>query len=279
MISAIILTRNSERYIKKCLDCLKTSILKTGQGLEIFIIDNGSKDRTLKILEEIQEKNDFINLIKLNSNKGTTYSRNLGIQKSKGEYILIIDSDLELKEDTLQKLINRMNNSEATGIICPKLLYPSGKLQYSFKKFPTLQAKILKILSFYFNYFKKFADKSELYGEKKEEFFPDYCISACWLVPKVIFNKVGLFDEKIFYSPEDVDYCLRVWLGGYRIYYFPAVEAIHHAQRISYKKNEFKFIHIKGLFYYFLKHKYLFSRRKIYKKISNSLGRKYPLLN
>lgn len=270
MISAIILTWNSQNYIKKCLDCLKISALKAGQDLEVFVIDNGSKDGTLEILEEFQKKNNFINLIKLNNNRGTTYSRNLGIRNSKGKYILIIDSDLELKEDTLNKLIKRISGSREIGIICPKLIYPNGKLQHSFKKFPTLQSKILKILSFYFPWLKKFSDKNELYGEKKEEFFPDYCISACWLIPQEIFKKIGFFDEKIFYSPEDVDFCLRAQMHGFKILYYPEAEAIHHAQRMSYKNKTIALKHAMDLFCFFKKHKYLFSRNKLYKKILNS---------
>jgi len=81
---------------------------------------------------------------------------------------------------------------------------------------------------------------------------------------------VGLLDEKIFYSPEDVDYCIRVWKAGFDIRYLPKYEIIHDAQEISRAKgiriNFFTLSHIKGLLYLFLKHRYLFSGKKFSKR-------------
>ena len=97
------------------------------------------------------------------------------------------------------------------------------------------------------------------------------------VIKKEIFNKIGLFDENIFYSPEDVDFCLRIWLAGYKVIYFPNVQAIHHTQRLSYTNKYIAKRHTEGLLYYFKKYKYLFSRKKIYKKISKAIGKRYPI--
>jgi GT2 family glycosyltransferase len=76
---------------------------------------------------------------------------------------------------------------------------------------------------------------------------------------KEVLKNVGLLDENIFYAPEDVDYCLRIWLAGYKVVYNSEVSAIHHAQEISrgLKINRATINHIKGLAYYFKKHKYI----------------------
>ena len=103
----------------------------------------------------------------------------------------------------------------------------------------------------------------------------DYAISACWLLRKEIFFRVGLLDEKIFYSPEDVDYCIRVWKNGYQVHYVPQVSIVHDAQELSKPKglflNKFTFRHIKGLLYLFIKHKYVFSLEGLYKKINRAV--------
>jgi len=89
----------------------------------------------------------------------------------------------------------------------------------------------------------------------------DYAISAFWLFHRSLLDKVGLLDEKIFYAPEDVDFCLRIWKAGLRIVYQPSVSVIHHTQEISrgWKLNSAKINHLKGLVYFFVKHRYLFT--------------------
>jgi len=277
MISAIILTWNSEKYIGKCVESLVESIKFSGEDFEIFIFDNGSQDKTVEIVKKLCGRFSSIELTELKENRGTTYSRNLGIKRARGEYVLILDSDVEIEKETVKELLKALKEDLKTGIIAPKLLYNSGQLQFSFKRFPTLKTKIFKVLGSSFAFFQRLAEKDELYGEKSDIFYPDYCISACWLVRKEVFEKVGLFDENIFYSPEDVDYCLRVWLSGYRVVYYPFVKALHHTQRVSYRDKKIALRFIGGLFYYFKKHRYLFCRNGVYKKISKAIRKDYPI--
>ena len=86
-LSFIILTWNSEQYIKKCLVSCAKKCGSEGINVEIIIIDNGSSDRTKKIICNLYEKlNIFIDLIELSENRGTTFTRNLGLKKSTGKY-------------------------------------------------------------------------------------------------------------------------------------------------------------------------------------------------
>ena len=84
-----------------------------------------------------------------------------------------------------------------------------------------------------------------------------------------LLDAVGLLDERIFYSPEDVDYCVRVWKAGYKIVYEPSATAVHDAQEISRGKklSRFTVSHARGLAYYFLKHRYLLSRKRLYRRL------------
>lgn len=97
----------------------------------------------------------------------------------------------------------------------------------------------------------------------KPPFEVDYAISAFWMIPQDIIQRVGLLDEKIFYSPEDVDYCMRIWKVGFKIYCDPSVQVVHHTQEISrgVKINSAFINHVKGLVYYFMKHRYFFSKK------------------
>jgi GT2 family glycosyltransferase len=247
------------------------------EALEIFVIDNGSKDQTLQIVETLQ-RDLPIEIIRFSENKGTTYPRNVGIQKAKGEYILILDSDVELHKESLAALLGELRRHSRAGIVCPKLIYPDGSLQYSYKRFPTLITKILKKLGSKSAFFARFAAQDELYGVQEKLFYPDYTISACWCMRKELFDHVGLLDEHIFYAPEDVDFCLRTWLSGYEILYIPEASGTHHTQRLSYTNEAIARSHVEGLIYYFKKHHYWFSRKSIYARISRAIGKKYPLV-
>ena len=267
MISTIILTRNSEKYIKRCLDSLIFDLRNSNLDFEIFVVDNGSEDKTKEILDEYQKQGQ-INLIVLKENRGTTYPRNLAIKKASGEFILILDSDTETKSGTVKKLLSELQKNDKIGIVAPKLLYSDGSVQQSYKKFPTIQLKFLKSLPF--DWAQRLASQLELYdfimGEEKS-YNVDYCISAFWLLRRQVIDKVGLLDEKIFYAPEDVDYCLRVWLGGYTVAYYPTAEVIHYTQRLSYKNKKVAASHLRGLLYFFKKHHYWFSRKNLYGRI------------
>ena len=104
----------------------------------------------------------------------------------------------------------------------------------------------------------------------------DCAISAFWMMPAHVQEEVGLLDEKIFYSPEDIDYCIRVWKAGYRIDYLPGVSMVHDAQEISRAKgftiNAFTLSHAKGLIYLFFKHKYFLSAKALRSKIERNIS-------
>ncbi len=260
-ISFVILTWNSDKFIQKCLETLIASIQTTKLKIEVFIVDNGSNDNSVNLINELQRNSpNIIKPIFLEKNTGTTFSRNLAFKKAKGKYVCCLDSDMEISSKVISTLIETLEQNKQAGLVVPKLLYPSGQLQKSTDAFPTIFNKVYRY------FFLKLIESNE---HKKEEDTPQqlnkplevhYAISAMWLFRRELLDKIGFLDEKIFYAPEDVDYCLRIWKSGYKILYVPYVSCIHHCQEISrgFKFNQATISHIKGLFYYFIKHRYFF---------------------
>jgi GT2 family glycosyltransferase len=257
-ISLVILSWNSKHHLSYSIPSLINSLNSSGLVYEIFIVDNGSTDGSGEYLSDLQTNNEkTIFPIFLNHNSGTTYSRNIAIKKAKGSYIAILDSDVEVSAGIFEHLIKNLQNDNGVGLIAPKLLYPNGLLQKSTDVFPTIGRKIMRF------FFLRWIEKQE--KEPVELCEVDYAISAFWLIPKNVFENVGLLDEAIFYAPEDVDYCLRIRKKGFKIVYEPKVSAVHNAQEISrgFKMNKALIEHIKGLFYYFWKHKYFLRQPKV----------------
>lgn len=250
-VGFVILTWNSEKYIANCLD----SILKIEKyDIFISIFDNGSKDRTKNILEKYHFDNIFF--LEYGKNLGTTISRNEALKKlPKTDYIVILDSDTIINDlNGFDKIINILDNDKEIGIVGPKLVNAEGELQYSGRNIPSIKEKILKV------FFDKSKKTSELehvdYNEKDDLFCVGYLMSAAWFMRRDFFEKNGFLDEKIFYAPEDVEYCVRAWCNGYKVCYYKKFTVIHFWQRISKKKffSKHNFEHIKGLMYFF--HKY-----------------------
>lgn len=256
-ISFVVLTWNSDPYIRRCLDSLLEALVDSGLDGEVFIVDNGSTDGTVEILKQYAVVNPVrLKPIYLPKNLGTTISRNQALRQASGRYVCIMDSDVEVAPGLFSVLLDVLNSDESVGMVVPKIVYPSGAWQKSIDKFPTLIHKINRFLRL-----RQMERKEGSCENFNSALRPvDYAISAFWLLKREVFEQVGPLDEKIFYAPEDVDYCLRIWKCGYRIAYVPTAEVVHHTQEISrgLKLNRAKFCHLKGLLYYFLKHRYLF---------------------
>ncbi len=265
-VSCVILTWNSERYASQCLKALISDLVQCGLSHEIFIVDNGSRDQTVAILNAFQERHpDRIFPIYLNYNSGTTYSRNLALRRARGKHLCILDCDVEVTAGAIARLIMTLERNRHIGLAAPQLVYADGALQKSTDAFPTIVTKTLRY--FFLKWFEKrdreLAKDPANQGSGAHEV--DYAISAMWILKRELLERVGFLDEQILYSPEDVDYCLRVWKAGYSIVCDPAVCCVHHAQEISrgIRINRATVRHILGLCYYFKKHRYLFRRPAI----------------
>lgn len=260
-ISVVMLSWNSKKHLERSVPSLLMSLEGEGLAYELFIVDNDSHDGSKEYLNELKKLYPgSVRPIFLNYNTGTTFSRNIALRRAVGDYIAVMDSDVEVPSAIFNKLITRLKSDTDIGLIAPSLLYPSGRLQKSTDVFPTLWRKVQR---FFFLKLIESKEKRQGTGEIEDV---DYAISAFWFFPKHILKSVGLLDEKIFYAPEDADYCLRIWKRGYRVVLDREACAIHYAQEISrgMKFNKAFWEHLKGLLYFFTKHRCLFRRPSRY---------------
>lgn len=259
-LSFVILTWNSAAYIQACLDSILTALSGQSIDYEVFVVDNGSSDQTEALLRVFQaEFPDIIKPVFLLNNMGTTVSRNIGLKQATGRFLCIMDSDVVLPADTFTPLLEALQQDPLVGMAVPKINYPSGRWQKSYDQFPTLVHKAKR----FFRLRAMEAEEGQQQAALTERSV-DYAISAFWLLKREMLDAIGYLDERIFYSPEDVDYCLRAWKAGYTILYVPTVTIVHHTQEISrgFKLNRAKFNHVQGLLYFFWKHRYFINKPK-----------------
>lgn len=254
-VSVVIISWKMKNLLQKCLETIYQFTKEI--NFEVIVVDNHSSDGTSEMIEKNFAE---VKLIKNSENRGVAPARNQGIKITCGKYILILDADMELIENSIKKLFDFMESNISCGLVGCKLVDQKHQLQYSCKRFPTLLAfffRRLERLSFVKNS-KTLRYHTMQDWEHNEIKEVDYLIGACQFFRRDVIDKIGLYDDKIFYGPEDIDFCLRVWKSGWKVFYYPFTKIIHHEQRIT-KKKVFSLIslkHFAAIFYLYKKYNF-----------------------
>ena len=265
-LSVVILTWNSSRYVRRCVDSVIHAL--DSYNYEVIVVDNGSSDDTLQLLNDYANKR--IKVIKQMQNLGVAKARNIGINNSTGDLIWILDVDTEVNPNAIKSMISFVRGNSECGLCGCRLTDENGCVQDSCRKYPRLRYKLM-------NFIHAIAVKSQnkkiieridrcnagqFYREKlkqQEPFKVEYVIGACQLFNRSILDKVGMLDEKIFYGPEDADFCKRINESGHGVFYMPNVTITHYYQRITNKKlfSPMSVKHARALVYFWWKHRML----------------------
>lgn len=263
VVAFVVLSWNSQHYISNCLDAVLCCNSITPL---VLVVDNGSTDETSAILQQYEADHSEIICTFLPENFGTTISRNLALKNlpSDANYVCILDSDTVINDQALATMIQILEQNPDIGIVGPTMMNSAGATQLSGRNLPSLGIKLRKAAPL-----KGLQDEGAQMEVPNTPVVQDmqdvpYLLSACWLMPVSTIDTVGFLDENIFYAPEDVDYCLRVWQAGLRVVRCWNAQVIHEYQRLSHKKlfSKTNKEHLKGLVYYFKKHHYLFDSSK-----------------
>jgi GT2 family glycosyltransferase len=238
-LSVIIVNYNVEHFLEQCL----SSVRKASQGIptEVFVVDNNSVDGSV---EMVKKKFPDVILIANKSNVGFAKANNQAIKQASGQYVLLLNPDTVVEDDTFVKVIRFMDEHPEAGGLGVKMLDGSGKfLPESKRGLPTPATAFYKIfgLSALFPRSKRFS-KYHLGYLSEDEIHPvDVLAGAFMLVRKETLDKTGLLDEDFFMYGEDIDLSYRISLAGYTNYYFPKTRIIHYKGE-STKKSSVNYV-------------------------------------
>ena len=221
------------------------SVSKAIQSIdaEIFVVDNNSVDGSVLM---VQEKFPNVNLIINKENNGFSSANNQAIRLSNGEYVLLLNPDTVVEEDTFKKCINFMDSHLDAGGLGVKMIDGKGEfLPESKRGLPTPAAAFYKIFGL-----SSLFPKSKLMGKyhlgflsKDENHSIDVLSGAFMLLRKKALDKIGLLDESFFMYGEDIDLSYRLILGGYKNYYFSKTSIIHYKGE-STKKTSVNYVFV-----------------------------------
>ncbi len=256
-LSVIIVNWNTKKLLWDCL----ASICKFTQNVEfeVIVVDNNSNDGSRKMVKSRFPK---VKLISNNDNLGFAKANNIGIKSATGKYILLLNSDTYLIENSLQKLVELAEKQENLGVLAPQLLNSDKSIQQSVGFFPDLP-QVFFWMTFiddlpFGQILKPYHVDHDVFYKSEQEI--EWATGAAMFVPKNVIQKAGFLDEQIFMYGEDIEWCYRIKKAGFQIIYTPITKIVHIGRGSSGQISTKAFVgEFEGLKYFYTKHKSNFS--------------------
>ena len=220
MVSIIIVNLNGVALTESCI---RSVCAHTARGtFEIVIVDNGSSPAEIEQLSRLSQGD--ITLIPLGRNLFFGEANNIGVEKARGEYVVLLNNDAEVTAGWLERLMATLHGETAAGAVGPRFLYPDGRLQEA--------GAFIRPDGYSLQQGKAGTAPPSSFHETPQPV--DYCSAACLLMRRQHFLELGGFDP--FYEPayyEDVDLALRLRSIGLLTYYCGEAVVVHQENATS----------------------------------------------
>jgi GT2 family glycosyltransferase len=223
-LSIVIVNWNTRDLLRQCLRSVYETV--SDLSFEVIVVDNASTDNSQ---EMVRREFPSVRLIANAENAGFAGANNQAIRRSSGRYVLLLNSDAFVRENTIEQMVAFLDVHPEASMAGCRLLYEDGSLQPSCTAFPTLFTEfcIATQLDRLFSQSSVFGKYSMTYWNFDDVREVDVIMGAFMLVRVLAIDDVGLMDESYFMYSEEVDWCYRFKENGWKIYFYPHVEAVH----------------------------------------------------
>lgn len=234
-LSVIIVSYNVRHFLEQCL----LSVRKASAGIacEVFVVDNNSADGSCSMVAgEFPEVK-----LKMNrENRGFSAANNQALKEALGRYILLLNPDTIVEENTFRRCIEFMDAHPDAGITGVKMIDGKGKyLPESKRGIPTPETAFYKMMGFTFLFPRSEKFNRYYLGNLDNDVSSrvEILSGAFMFIRREAFLKAGYLDEQFFMHGEDIDFCYRVLKQGFNNYYFPGTSIIHYKGESTKKEN------------------------------------------
>lgn len=228
-VSIVIVAFRAREHVLRCLASLRED---AGLPYEAIVVDDASGDGTV---EAVRERFPEAGMVVQSVNRGLPAGRNAALPLIRGEYVLMLDSDTELRPGALRAMKALLDSRAEVGIVSPRLLFPDGSIQPSCRRWPGLAIPFLRRGP----YAKLDPDPKAHRWHMMGDFGFDRerpvvsTMGAAQMWRSSLPELIGRYDERISsYGGEDVDWCLRAWAAGLEVVYLPEAAVVHHWQHV-----------------------------------------------
>lgn len=267
-VSIVIVAHSVRDELGRCLESIAEH---AGVPVETFVIDNASTDDTR---EWVREHHPEVELIELHENIGVA-ARQHGLRRSRGRYTMFLDSDAALTAGALPALVAALDAHADWGLLGPRLVYEDGTLQLSARRFPSLLIPIVRRppLSRFFESGRLVQRHLMTDIDHDEPRAVPYVLGACQIFRSSLARTAGSFDARIFFGPDDIDWCIRIRDAGGEVVYFPEATVVHGYRRATLKKplSRIALRHLTGFYYFQWKYR---RRRGELRRLERELDRR-----
>lgn len=244
-VHVVVVNHNTVGLLWRCLNHVIAS--HADATIDLTVVDNGSTDSSLAMLREEYPQ---VRALRSERNLGFSGGNNLALRRILAElppqaaraheYILLVNSDLFLAPDTIAGLVAFAEGRPDVGAVGPRVEKPDGTLDLACRRsFPTPANAFFKL----FGLSRRFPGNARFAAYNLTNLDPgqltevDAVTGACMLVRVSAIDQVGLLDERFFMYGEDLDWAYRLKAQGWRVFYDPAVRALHQKGATSARQS------------------------------------------
>ena len=224
-VSAVIVSWNTRKLTLECVASLEST--RPGLATEIIVVDNASADDTVP---ELRQRYPQVQVIANDRNLGFAKANNLGLNRSTGKYVALINSDVVVPQGSLEKIVAYLDQHPDIGMLGPKMILRDGTIGRSVYKFPTVWSWFCNAfgLSTAFRGSDTFGNFERTNFDYAKTQDVDVLTGWFWVVRSSALEKVGVLDDRFFMYGEDLDWPKRFHKAGWRVTYYSEAEAIHY---------------------------------------------------
>ncbi|MXW64701.1 MAG: glycosyltransferase [Bacteroidetes bacterium SB0662_bin_6] len=240
-LSVVIVNYNVREFLEQALRSVFRA--QADLNMEVFVVDNNSVDGSPAMVHTHFPE---VHLIANPDNAGFSAANNQAIRKARGRYVLVLNPDTIVQENTLVTLVRFLDEHPDAGAAGCKILHPDGTFALESRRaFPTPRVAFFRMIGL-----AALFPRSAVFGRYNMTHLPenetaevDALSGSCMMLRRAALAEAGLFDEEFFMYGEDIDLCYRIQQARWKIYYTPETEIIHYKGQ-STRKGELRYVRL-----------------------------------
>jgi hypothetical protein len=223
-LSVIVVSYNVEGLLRRCLESIYRDLAPSALEFELLVVDNASTDGSGEMVRACFPQ---ARLLQNQTNRGFAAAVNQALALGQGRFFLLLNPDTEVLDQAPTKLLAFLQANPQAGMVSGQLLNPDGSFQHGVFRFPTLWMSFFDFFPLNHRLLNSRLNGRYALGQQ-EPFEIDHPLGACMMVRREAVESVGPLDEGFYIYCEEIDWCMRLRKGGWRIYCQPQARIVHY---------------------------------------------------